>query len=152
MSEEPVPKRQQPERKFIKQYAHKRGGTLVLNYEMIKGNRAKRVQFRWIDAILITNGKGTYLSPKELDERGLNRGDEVEFIQAKVTPLGMSLLGQSLFSRSLMNKKMRTNKWNVKSRRWITLCKQPDEELGALASDYGIDAVVREKGTFVVAN
>lgn len=144
--------RHQSERKLIEQYAASRGATLVLNYQMVKGDRAKHVQFRWIDAILILNGGGGALTPRALDARGLGPHDDVEFVQAKVTPLGMSLLGQTFFSRNLINKKMREKRWSVKSRRWIALCKQTDSELGALASDYGIDVVVRRGGKFVVAN
>lgn len=51
-----------------------------------------------------------------------------------------------------MNKKMKARHWKVKARRWIALCTSPDDELGRLASDYGIDVVVPQDGKFVVAN
>jgi hypothetical protein len=147
----------EPEEKVITDYWNWRRGTLIREYEMVEGHRADQVQFRWIDAIVITSDdreNHKELSCEELDSRGFSASDEVEFIQAKAHPLGMSLMGQALFSRSLMNRKMRERKppWRVKSRRWIALCKQTDRELGALAADYGIDVVVPEGGGFVVAN
>jgi hypothetical protein len=132
-----------PEEKLVTDYWNWRGGALIREYEMVKGNRAEAVQFRWIDAILITNDAKKELTRDRLDQRRLTENDEVEFIQAKAHPLGMGLMGQALFSRSLMNKKMRNQSpaWKVKSRRWIALCKQFDAELGALAAD-GMDVVV----------
>jgi hypothetical protein len=156
-------RRKKSEEKLIRDYWKWRcprssgHGTLIREYEMV--NRTGHTQRRCLDAILILNGEhrwiGVHDKPQTyLNKRRLNGHDEVEFVQAKVTPLGMSLLGQTLFSRSLMNKKMREHKptWRIKSRRWVALCNQTDDELGGLASDYGIDVVVRQGRKFIVAN
>lgn len=136
-----------PERDLIRKYAKQTGGTLIFEYPMVK--KAADRGSRRLDALIIRGGL-----PKEADWRRV--GDltrkEVEFIQAKNSRLGMSLMGQALFSRSLMNEVMQNKGWKLKARRWLALCTRGDKRLGALMADYGIDVVVPGSNGFVVDN
>ncbi len=152
MDETELIQRGKPEKELIERYWKWKGGTLVREYEMVKKDKEARVQFRRLDAIIILNGNHKEITREDFKDRGLGEKDEVEFIQAKALPLGMSLMGQTLFSRGLMNKKMWKNDWNPRKRRWIALCKEGDTELGELMRDYGIDVVIPKGNEFVVDN
>ena len=151
-ADEPVLKKGKPEEELIRKYWNWRTGTLVREFEMVKKDKEAGIQFRRLDAIIILNGDPKEITRKQFKDRGLSENDEVEFIQAKASRLGMSLMGQTIFSRSLMNEKLRERGWKLKARRWIALCKKSDKKLGDLLSDYGIDVVIPEGKGFVVVN
>ena len=124
-------------RKLIEKYWKWRGGTLVREYEMVKGSKAEQRQYRWLDAVIIRTKVRQRMSPQDLDTRGLTGDDEIEFIQAKSKPLGMGLMGQTLFSRSLMNEKIREKRWTTKARRWIPVdfCRLVPREMSPFPCD-----------------
>ena len=109
---------------LIMKYWNKTGGTLILEYPVVK--KTKTNSPRYIDAIIIPNEETKI---KNWQEVSLENKDII-CIQAKNSRLGMYLMGQALFSYELLKP------FKPKSIKSIALCRQDDSVLKPMLEKY----------------
>ena len=102
------------------------GGTLILEYPAVKGN--KNTGKRLFDGIIIIDGERKIYNNKFIPVEN----KDIIVVQTKKNRLGMYLMGQAFFSREIMYR------YNPKSVKTVAVCGKNDEELKAICEKYEI--------------
>lgn len=108
------------ETRMTRWYWKQVGGTLVEEFPAVK--RGPTWSSRWLDGIIIKDGKNRIAKPSEV----VIKGKDIIIIQTKNKRLGMILLGQALFSIGLMREH------RPKSIESVALCAKTDTKLEPL--------------------
>ena len=74
------------------------GGTLVLEFPVVKASRSHGTERRVVDALIIPEDDRREATPEEVRLQD----KDVIVVQTKAERLGMSLMGQAFFSRELV--------------------------------------------------
>ena len=109
---------------LIRKYWKHVGGTLVEEFQVIKGS--ERNGRRVIDAIIIPNGENEIVHWSKVSLKG----KDIICVQAKKGRLGMYLMGQTFFSEQLLRK------LEPKSIISVALCTKDDMVLRPLLEQY----------------
>jgi hypothetical protein len=116
---------------MIMKYWEKVGGTLLLEFPVVKGT--KETGPRRLDAVILPNGPKIKASWRDVSLKG----QDVVVIQAKANRLGMYLMGQTLFSAELIKR------FEPSSIRSVALCAKDDSIMRPMLERFkGMEVVV----------